>query len=274
MRWPGRSGTRRKTGKLALEVQVDPALGRTIVTDSKRCSRCSRTCCRTPSSSPSRAACACVSSAAARLEPGSSGAQARGQGRGVRGVRHRHRHSAGETEDHLRGVPAGRRQHQPQVRRHRPRPGHQPRAGQPAGRRDPAAQHARRGQHVHAVPARRRTSVPASGAKPADDARSNAQARRSRRCGWPSGRSSRSRTTGTTIEAGRCHAADRRGRSALRAHPPGPGARQGLQGAGGVRAAPKRSRWRASSSRRRSRSTCSCRTCWAGRCSTSSSRIR
>ena len=49
----------------------------------------------------------------------------------------------GEAEDHLRGVPAGRRQHQPQVRRHRPRPRDQPRAGEPARRRDPAAQHAR-----------------------------------------------------------------------------------------------------------------------------------
>ncbi len=43
--------------------------------------------------------------------------------------------------------------HQPQVRRHRPGPGHQPRTAAPAGRRDPAAQHARRGQHLHAVSA-------------------------------------------------------------------------------------------------------------------------
>ena len=35
--------------------------------------------------------------------------------------RHRHRHPAGEAEDHLRGLPAGRCQHQPQVRRHRSR---------------------------------------------------------------------------------------------------------------------------------------------------------
>ena len=44
--------------------------------------------------------------------------------------RHRHRHRAREAEADLRGVPAGRRRHQPQVRRHRPRPGDQPRAGQ------------------------------------------------------------------------------------------------------------------------------------------------
>ena len=42
-------------------------------------------------------------------------------------TRHRHRHPAGQAADHLRGLPAGRRQHQPQVRRHRPGPGDQPR---------------------------------------------------------------------------------------------------------------------------------------------------
>ena len=44
-----------------------------------------------------------------RLEPGASGPQPVARRRGLRGVRHRHRHSAGEAEDHLRGVPAGRR---------------------------------------------------------------------------------------------------------------------------------------------------------------------
>ena len=73
----------------------------------------------------------------------SPGARPGAGGGRVRGLGHRHRHSAREAEDHLRGVPAGRRQHQPQVRRHRPRPRHQPRAGEPARRRDPAAQHAR-----------------------------------------------------------------------------------------------------------------------------------
>ena len=90
---------------------------------------------------------------ARRLDARPSRAQP-GRRRGVvRGLRHRHRHSGREAAHHLRGVPAGRRQHQPQVRRHRPGAGHQPRAGQPARRRDPAAQHARRRQHVHALPA-------------------------------------------------------------------------------------------------------------------------
>ena len=42
--------------------------------------------------------------------------------------RHRHRHLARQAADHLRGVPAGRRLDLAQVRRHRPRPGDQPRA--------------------------------------------------------------------------------------------------------------------------------------------------
>ena len=51
---------------------------------------------------------------------------------------------AEKQQHHLRGVPAGGCQHQPQIRRHRPGPGDQPRTGQPARRRDPAAQPARR----------------------------------------------------------------------------------------------------------------------------------
>ena len=90
---------------------------------------------------------------AGRLDAQPPGAQPGGRRRVVRGVGYRHRHPAGEAAHHLRGVPAGRRQHQPQVRRHRPGAGHQPRAGEPARRRDPAAQHARRRQHVHAVSA-------------------------------------------------------------------------------------------------------------------------
>ena len=50
--------------------------------------------------------------------------------------RHRHRHLQRQAADHLRGLPAGRRQHQPQVRRHRSGPGHQPRAVAAAGRRN------------------------------------------------------------------------------------------------------------------------------------------
>ena len=38
-------------------------------------------------------------------------------GAGLLGHRHGHRHPGGQAEDHLRGLPAGRRNHQPQVRR-------------------------------------------------------------------------------------------------------------------------------------------------------------
>ncbi len=49
----------------------------------------------------------------------------------------------------LRGLPAGRRQHAPQVRRHRPRPVDLARPGAPARRRHRRAERAGRGQHVH-----------------------------------------------------------------------------------------------------------------------------
>ena len=168
--------------------------------------------------------------------------------RRVRGHRHRHRHPAGEAEDHLRGVPAGRRQHQPQVRRHRPRPRDQPRAREPARRRDPAAQHAGHGQHVHAVPAAARTPARRPCVRSAPMRRSGCSrqharvaAVRPRSAGRAGARRSRRRS-----HAGRPRPADRRRRPALRAHPRRPRARQGLQGAGRACAAPTRWSSRAS----------------------------
>ena len=49
----------------------------------------------------------------------------------------------------LRGVPAGRRHHQPQVRRHRAGPVHQPGDRPPARRRDRGGEPGRAGQHLH-----------------------------------------------------------------------------------------------------------------------------
>ncbi len=73
---------------------------------------------------------------------------------------------------------------------------------------------------------------------------------------------------------GRRRAADRRGRSALRARAPGPRARARLQGPG-RHARDRRPGARATASADRGhRSTSSCPTCSAGRCSTSSSRTR
>ena len=127
------------------------------------CSRSSRTCCRTPSSSPTTARSRSPSS----RSPPAAGALAT-----TRSIARRRcsrsrsptpasASPAGQAADHLRGVPAGRRQHQPQVRRHGPGPGHQPRAVAPAGRRDPPGQHARPRQHLHALPARKATRAAA-----------------------------------------------------------------------------------------------------------------
>ncbi len=82
-----------------------------------------------------------------------SGAEPGRRRGGVRGVGHRHRHPTGKAANHLRSVPAGRCQHQPQVRRHRAGSGDQPRVVGTSGRRDSTAQHSRRRQYIHAVPA-------------------------------------------------------------------------------------------------------------------------
>ena len=59
--------------------------------------------------------------------------------RRIRGRRHRHRHFAGQAAHRVRGVPAGRRGHVAQIRRHRPWPCDQPRDRRPARRRTAAA---------------------------------------------------------------------------------------------------------------------------------------
>ena len=61
---------------------------------------------------------------------------------------------------------------------------------------------------------------------------------------------------------------------APRAHPPGPGPRQGLQGDRGHARARPASPWPGSSAPTPSRWTSTCPTCWAGRCSTTSSPTR
>ena len=84
-----------------------------------------------------------------RLEQRSSDLET-GSDRGrLRGRRHRHRHPPGQAEADLRGLPAGRRRHQPEIRRHRFGPGDQPGAVQSARRRDPSAQRHGHRQHLH-----------------------------------------------------------------------------------------------------------------------------
>ena len=69
------------------------------------------------------------------------------------GHRHRYRHRGQQDAGDLRGVQAGRRHHQPQVRRYGPRPVHQPGDRPAARRRDPRRERAGPRLHVHAVPA-------------------------------------------------------------------------------------------------------------------------
>ncbi len=71
-----------------------------------------------------------------RLEQRPPGPRIGQLGHRVQCQRYRHRHRAREAEAHLRGVPAGRRRDESQVRRHRPGPGDQPRAREPARRRE------------------------------------------------------------------------------------------------------------------------------------------
>ena len=236
------------------------------------CSRCSRTCCPTRSSSPSRAACS------SRVSPSPGGWSAdhpilagAGVGDRLRGLRHRHRHSVREAADHLRGLPAGRCRHQPQVRRHRPGPGDQPRAGQPAGRRNPAAQRPGQGSTFTLY-------LPQTYVGPAAAARSSRRRSRgssprchSRRSSSPRASTEQeaaSRTTAQHLQAGDavlliveddphyarvlCDLSRDKGFKVLVRHD----------------AAPKLWRWRANTIPPPSRWMCSCPTCWAGPCST------
>ena len=102
------------------------------------------------------------------------------------GAGHRHRHPPGEAADHLRGFPTSRRLDQPQVRRHRPGPGDQPRAGQAAGRRNSSLQQDRRRKHLHALPAadvQRSAQHSSSAVADANRRRNDANARRSGNAG-------------------------------------------------------------------------------------------
>ena len=179
---------------LSFDVQLDANLGRSIVTDSKRLQQILKNLLsqRAEIHRPGQRQAA-RRAGADRLALGQHGAQPGELGGRLRGHRHRRRHSGREAEDRVRGLPAGRRQHQPQVRRHRPGSGHQPRALDAAGRRADLAQHAGHRQHLHPLPADH-VYRPAHGA--ARTAAGHPAAAAGRRC--PSTWSTSSPTTATT----------------------------------------------------------------------------
>ncbi len=161
-----------------------------------------------------------------RLASGQYGAQPGEFRGGVRGDRHRRRHPAGEAEDRVRGLPAGRRLDQPQVRRHRPRPRHQPRTRHAAGRRACLAQHARHGQHLHPLPAHHVHRTADGRARAGSGQPAGAPGRPAGRSYGPVSRRP------AQSAARRAFAADRGGRSELRRHPGRRRACRRPQGAG------------------------------------------
>ena len=109
MRWRGRSVTKPIAGNLIFKVEVDPSLGRTIVTDSKRLQQVLKNLLSNAFKFTDQGDVRFRVSRARTAGAATPGSVQAPIGRRVRGDRYRHRHPLGKAEDHLRGLPAGRR---------------------------------------------------------------------------------------------------------------------------------------------------------------------
>ena len=110
--------------------------------------------CRTPSSSPMKAACLFTIRRAEQGRRFANRVLDNGAGsHRIRGAGHRNRNREGQAAIDLRGIPAGRRHDEPEIRRTGSRPFDQPRDSETARRRDSRREHSEQGKHVHALPA-------------------------------------------------------------------------------------------------------------------------